>query len=340
MTKKTKSTRPTDTKSDINSNNSDIYKLVPPNTLANINQMQETLKTFSTVHADTFRQIAEMQQAIRKSYTLPMLQFSESIKEIVSFQNSIAEMASIYQNTIANMVINSGITQLANTIKSIKVDAFAGLRITSELLDTFRTEQNGIITISKVKESKMLANANVQIDFEKDIQTSVKSEVVFQKIDNIETKVTLLDENLLTTKEDTQIIRRMLENERDLLQILQNNPFPYFKILSIKFYPQKSLFRVNDEIIIQVPQYSMMENLCTILFSGEQQLGEEWYEDSIQESWITLVDIEQGQRITWKQILTTVNQLNTLFAKKTTKDDLIIIERPKRIRLNPRYFIS
>lgn len=149
-----------------------------------------------------------------------------------------------------------------------------------------------------------------------------------------------MDENLSSTKEDAKIIKAMLKDERGLLQVLQNNPFPYFKIASIKFIKGGSLLKVNHEIPVPIPQYTMMENLCIILFSGRQELGEEWYEDSIQEAWETFVDNEQGSRITWKQILTTVDQINTLFAKRTTKDDLIIVERPKRIRLNPKYFLQ
>lgn len=281
-----------------------------------------------------------MQENIMKAYTLPIQQLQESIRTITTFQDNIANIASMYQNVISDVVLNSGITQISNMLKSIRVESFAGLYITSEFKDRYETEQNGILEVSTVKQSKLLASGQVRVDFDKSTQSNVKAEVAYQKIDQIHTKLDFMDENLSSTKKDAKIIKAMLKDERGLLQVLQNNPFPYFKIASIKFIKGGSILRVNNEIIIKLPQYSMMENLCIVLFSGRQELSEEWYEDSIQEAWERLVDNEQGSRITWKQILTTVDQINTLFAKRTTKDDLIIVERPKRIRLNPQYFLQ
>ncbi|MFH1544099.1 MAG: hypothetical protein ABIE03_06230 [Patescibacteria group bacterium] len=333
----------------------DLDKLITPTTLEGIAQAQKDVQAFANVHQNAFKQIAEMQkklveaythpffemqQRILKVYSLPMTRLVEDIQKMTSFQNTLAELASSTQKALSSIVLNSGITQISNMLKSIRVDAFAGLYITSEFKDRYETEHNGILEVSTLRKSKLLAGGQVQVDFDKSTQTNVKAKVAFQKIDQIKTKLDFMDENLSSTKEDTKMIKAILKDERGLLAVLQNNPFPYFKIASIEFHPKKSIFRVNKEITIPIPQYSMMENLCIVLFSGQQELGEEWYEDSIQEVWAALVDNEQGGRLTWKQILTTVDQINTLFAKKTTKDDLIIIERPKRIRLNPQYFVT
>lgn len=333
----------------------DLDKLVTPNTLANLAQAQKSLNAFANLHENTFKQIAEMQESIVKAYTqpifemqqrmleaysLPMAKLVEDIQKMNSFQNTLADLALSSQKALSSVVLNSGITQISNMLKSIRVEAFAGLYITSEFKDKYETEQNGILEVSTVKQSKLLTSGQVRVDFDKSTQSNVKAEVAYQKIDQIHTKLDFMDENLSSTKEDTKIIKAMLKDERGLLQVLQNNPFPYFKIASIKFIKGSSILRVNNEIVIKLPQYTMMDNLCVVLFSGQQELGEEWYEDSIQEAWETIVDNEQGSRITWKQILTTADQINTLFAKRTTKDDLIIVERPKRIRLNPQYFLK
>ena len=333
----------------------DLDKLVTPNTLATLAQSQKNLNAFANLHKNTFKQIAEMQESIVKAYTqpifdmqqrmleaysLPMAKLVEDIQKMNSFQNSLAELALSSQKALSSAVLNSGITQISNMLKSIRVEAFAGLYITSEFKDKYETEQNGILEVSTVKQSKLLASGQVRVDFDKSTQSNVKAEVAYQKIDQIHTKLDFMDENLSSTKEDTKIIKAMLKDERGLLQVLQNNPFPYFKIASIKFIKGGSLLKVNHEIPVPIPQYTMMENLCIILFSGRQELGEEWYEYSIQEAWRDLIDNENYMNISWKKILRMVDDINNLFATKTTKNDLIVIERPKRIRLNPQYFLQ
>lgn len=314
----------------------DLDKLITPRVFEDLAIAQKNLQDFANLHQNTFKQIAEM----RKSLLNPMAGLIEDIQKMTSLQNSLAEMALSTQKILSSVVIDNSITQIANTLKNLRVEAFAGLYITSEFKDKYETEQNGILEVSTVKQSKLLASGQVRVDFDKSTQSNVKAEVAYQKIDKIHTKLDFMDENLSSTKEDTKIIKAMLKDERGLLQVLQNNPFPYFKIASIKYIKGSSILRVNNEIIIKLPQYTMMENLCTILFSGRQELGEEWYEDSIQEAWRDLIDIENYMNISWKKILRMVDDINNLFATKTTKNDLIVIERPKRLRLNPQYFLQ
>ncbi|MEI7580079.1 MAG: hypothetical protein WCJ58_08705 [bacterium] len=302
-------------------------------TQANIQQMLNYL----SVNQEIFTKLAQMQQRIVDEATLPLRKFAEDMARIASFQNVISGQALAMQNIFRDTILNSGILDIANAFKSIHVEMFAGLVIKSDFLDTVRTSNNGILEVSEVKSTKLLAGGHVKVDIEKNT-TSVSTQVIYQKVDTIATKLEFINGNLSATKEGVDLIQKMMKDEKGLLEILQTNPFPYFKIGSIEFHPQKSLFKVNNEITIPIPQYSMMENLCIVLFSGRQELGEEWYLDSIQEAWRDLVDIENYKDITWKQILTIVDDINTLFAKHTTKDDLIIIERPKRIRLNPKYF--
>lgn len=145
----------------------DLDKLITPTTLANIAQAQKTLQAYANLHQNTFRQIAEMQENIMKAYTLPIQQLQESIRTITTFQDNIANIASMYQNVISDVVLNSGITQISNMLKSIRVEAFAGLYITSEFKDKYETQQNGILEVSTVKQSKLLASGQVRVDFDK-----------------------------------------------------------------------------------------------------------------------------------------------------------------------------
>lgn len=299
-------------------------------------ELQKILSGFN-VYQDAIKDILTAQQRAIDSATLPLRKFSEDMARIATFQQSIASQALAMQNLVQGVVLNSGILDIANAFKSIHVEMFAGLTIKSDFLNTVRTSNNGILEVSEVKSTELLAGGHVKVDIEKNT-TSVSTQVIYRKVDTIATKLEFIDGNLSATREGVDLIQKMMKDEKGLLEILQTNPFPYFKIGSIEFRPQKSLFTVNKEITIPIPQYSMMENLCIVLFSGRQELGEEWYLDSIQEAWRDLVDIENYKDITWKQILTIVDDINTLFAKHTTKDDLIIIERPKRIRLNPKYF--
>lgn len=299
-------------------------------------ELQKILSGFN-VYQDAIKDIVTAQQRAIDSATLPLRKFSEDMARIATFQQSIASQALAMQNLVQGVVLNSGILDIANAFKSIHVEMFAGLTIKSDFLNTVRTSNNGILEVSEVKSTKLLAGGQVKVDIEKNT-TSVSTQVMFQKVDSIATKLEFMDGNLVATKEGVDLIKKMMKDEKGLLEILQTNPFPYFKISSIEFQQKKSLFIVNKEITIQIPQYSMMENLCIVLFSGRQELGEEWYEDSIQEVWRDLVNVENYKDISWKRILSVVEDINSLFAKNTTKDDLIIIERPRRIRLNPKYF--
>lgn len=307
--------------------------------LSDIAKSQSALLSFADLHQNTFKQVAEMQQRILEAYTFPLSKLAEQLNTIASFQNSIAEMAGLYQKTLADAVLNSGIAQISNILSGVKIEAFAGLYITSNFQERFETSRNGVLEVSTLKTHKLVVSGEVELEYEKNTQTDIKAEVAFQKVDSIYTKLEFMDSNLSATKQDVTMIKAMMQDERGLLALLQNNPFPYFKIVSIEFHPQKSFFTVNKEIIVQVPQYTMMENLCKVLFSGKQELHEEWHEDSILEVWGVDIDNEQAERLTWKQILRAVSDLNTLFARKTTKDDLILVERPKKLRLNPKYFL-
>lgn len=318
----------------------DLDKVISSPAFESIAQVQKTIRDYNDMYVGAFKQIAEVRSLFDEAYVVPINKLYEDIRKIAAFQNEVARSINSFHQNVSEVVLNSGITQVANMLRSIRVEAFTGLYITSEFQNEYETEQNGIVEVSKIKQSKLLTGGQVQVDFEKNTRTLAKAEVAFQKVDQIETRIDFVAKDLSTTKADAQAIRKMMEDERGLLQILQNNPFPYFKIVSIEFQPKKSLFTVNNEILIPIPQYSLMENLCTVLFSGRQELGEEWYEDSIQEAWADFVDHEQADSISWKKILTIVDHLNTLFAKNTTKDDLVIIERPKRLRLNPQYFLG
>ena len=135
--------------------------------LADIAKSQSALLSFAELHQNTFKQVAEMQERILEAYTFPLSKLAEQLNGIASFQNSIAEMAGLYQKTLADAVLNSGIAQISNMLSSIKVEAFAGLYITSSFKDRYETSQNGIVEVSTLKAHKLLVSGQVELDYEK-----------------------------------------------------------------------------------------------------------------------------------------------------------------------------
>jgi len=301
----------------------------------------ERLSDFLIRNKTQIEEVMEMQQRAVEAYAVPILQLNERLEEIsLLFNSGIAERTSMMNKIVANTFASSGLFEVINSFKSIQFEAFAGLTIKSELLESFETINNGFVTVSKVKESEYLAGGNFRLGIEKTTTTDISAQVVYKKLDKISAYVQTVDENSQITNSKIESIEKHLIEKDSLLFILENNPFEHFKIKKIDYHSGNGLLVVNNDISVKIPKYTRMEDLCTVLFSGHQELGEVWFLDSIQESWEALIDNENAKDITWKNILTTVADINTLFAKKTTREDLILIEKPKMIRLNPEYFLS
>lgn len=311
-----------------------------PDYYASMQKHRELLEEIMIADKPLFAELALTQRNIVELATEPLGRLSEQLNKIAAFQADIASQVSISQTIMANTIANSGLLEFINNFKSIQFEAFAGLTIKSELLESFETINNGFVTVSKVKESQYLAGGSLRLGIEKTTTTDISAQVVYKKLDKISAYVQTVDENSQITNSKIESIEKHLIEKDSLLLILENNPFKYFKIKKIDYHSGNGLLVVNNDISVKIPKYTRMEDLCTVLFSGHQELGEVWFLDSIQESWEALIDNENAKDITWKNILTTVADINTLFAKKTTREDLILIEKPKMIRLNPEYFLS
>ncbi|MBE0573553.1 hypothetical protein IH575_01480 [Candidatus Dojkabacteria bacterium] len=276
--------------------------------------------------------------------TEPLVKLNTDLQQITSFQSTLAEYLSeqrtMAQKIVSDAVGNVGLLDITNTFKGVQLEAFAGLTIKSKLIESLETINNGIVEVSTIKESRYLAGGSLKLGIEKSISTEVSAQIVYKRLDQINAYVQSIDENYQTVDTRITSIEKQLTEKNTLLHILENNPFKYFKIKKIDYQSGYGLLIVNNDISIQIPKYTRMEDLCTILFSGHQNLGEEWFLDSIQEAWEIFIDNEKAKDITWSNILSTVDDINTLFAKKTTREDLILVEKPKMIRLNPKYFLS
>lgn len=300
-------------------------------------------------YQDSFNSIVLTQQKLADSVFLPMNQLTENIKALGMLQSKLTEgiqKSSLFKEDTINSIINyqslaqdivlkSGILEIANSFKGGQMEAFSEVVVKAEWVEKVSNVHNGISEISTVRNTQMLSGGILKVGIDKSTNSSFSSQVTYRKLEVIDTRVQLLDQNLAVSN---QKIASLEKNQKDFMKKIENNPFSFFRVKDIKFISKNSQFVVNNEIIIDITPYSLMEDLCNVLFSGHQEFGEIWFFDSIQASWATLNDNEKADRLTWKQILTIVEGINTMFAKKTTKDDLIIIKKPKMLRLNPTYF--
>lgn len=317
----------------------DFDAIFTPSTLNSIAQAQKTLQAFANLHQNTFGQIAEMQKSIVDTYTLPMRQFQESIKSITTMQNNIASIGGLYQNTVQDAVLNSGIMQIANTFKSIQIEAFGGLYIRSELQDNFESLHNGLTQVSKIQETKLLRTGQVKLGIHTQSE-SISTQVVYKSVKEVDTRLEFTNETLSTTKNEVSIIRQRLDTQESLLQVLFDNPFPYFRINKVNYVKSSSQFVVNDSITVDITSKTRIDYLCQVLFSGKKEnLYDEWdFEDILAEMTVLMNYSEEASRITWKQMQGYISDLNSKIAKKTTKEDIVLIPRTETVQLNPLYF--
>lgn len=318
--------------------------------MAEIERIQESIKDYQ----DTFVSLGEFQKQAMNSVLTPMVQFSDSVKAIGEFQAAIADtiktngiiqdFAAIQpqflgiQNIVENITFHSGILEVANSIKSLQVDAFAGLIIRSDYQKQIGIVHNGISKVSTIETTKSLQGGIVKIGIKKDTSLENDSQVSYHKIERMETTLQLMNEDLSITKEDVQMIKKVLI-DTDILYLLQNNPLPFFRIQSIKFNGGNSTFLINNAISVTIPSKTLQDYLCQVLFSGYQEnLTDEWDYEDIKHQIEPLVGMEAIETMTWKKIQEAVSNINVKIAIETTKKDVIQIPRTETVQLNPLYF--
>lgn len=301
-------------------------------------KLQKILSGFN-VYQDTIKELVSAQQRAIDLATLPIRQFSEDMARIASFQQSIASQAFAMQNLVQGVVLNSGILDIANAFKNIHVEMFAGLIIKSDFTDIVRSSNNGILEVAEVKQSKLLAGGQVKVNIQKNT-TSVSTQLVYEKVDSISTQLQFVDENLISTKEDVAMIKNLLASNNSLMQLLQDNPFPYFKITKLDFLKSSSQFRINNAITIAIPSKTLQDYVCQILFSGKKEdIHDEWDLDEIIAELKVLMNYSaEVSEITWKKLQEAVANINDKIARKTTKEDIILTPRSETLQLNPIYF--
>lgn len=280
-------------------------------------------------------------QRMVETSTQPFKDLMESIRSVTSFQREIAEQALTMQKIVRESIINSGLLEITNTFKNIQIEAFAGLTIKSELLESLKTINNGVIEVSTIKESRFLTGGRVNLGIEKTTSSEISSEIVYTKIESIGTNIQMLDNNLSSTNIKVEKLEKVVTEQNNLLFLLQNNPFPYFRINKIEFLKSSSQFVINGMIPIRIQSKTLHDYICQILFSGvKDSMTDEWDLDEIKEHLKILMGYAEAEEITWKKVQEAVYKINLKIASKTTKENLIYSPRSEIIQLNPEYFTN
>lgn len=291
-------------------------------------------------HKAQIASIMEAQRKVQEAYAVPLIELNNRLEGIGLFESETIKQTSLMTKVIANTFANSGLLEVLNSFKSIRFEAFAGLTIKSELLEAFETRNNDVVEVLSLTESSYLASGNLELEIEKSTTAEVSTQLIYTSIQTIRADVQALDENLnlrvFNLEKEVKAINR--KNGR-LLEILENNPFPYFKIKSIKFLNNSSQFIINGVIHIKVEAGTLQDYICQILFSGKKKLTEEWDSDEIIRELKALLNYSgEANDLTWKRVQDVIAKINLKISTKTTKDNLLYSPRSETLQLNPAYF--
>lgn len=301
-----------------------------------------TVFSFMEANKSIINEAILARQRLIDSATLPLRELGENLMRVASFQREIAEHVLDMQEIARKTIVNSGLLEITNTFKNLQIEAFAGLTIKSELLESFRTISNGVTEISTIKESSYLASGGIRFGIEKNTSTEFSAQIVYQSVEMIRADVQALDENMseriLNLEKKVEV---STNKQSEFMFVLENNPFPFFKIRKIDFLSNSSQFIINGAIPIKIESKTLQDYICQILFSGyKKHLTDEWDYEEIVEQLKPFLHYDEAKSVTWKKIQDTVSKINLKIASKTTKENLIYSPRTETLQLNPVYFAS
>lgn len=300
----------------------------------------ERLSDFIIGHKTQIEKIMEIQQRAVEAYAVPILELNERFEQIASMQSAVAERTSVLNKIVANTFANSGLFEVINSFKSVQLEAFAGLTIKAELIESLKTRNNDVVEVLTLTESSFVASGSLKLGIEKNTTAEISTGLIYTSIQTIKADVQALDKNM---------DKRMLELENKfeastrqqnkLLFMLENNPFDHFRINKIEFVKKSSQFVINGVIQIKIESMTLQDYVCQALFSGKKNLTDEWDSDELIEELKAIMSYSaEAEKLTWKSIQDIIRKINLKIATKTTKEDLIYSPRSETIQLNPAYF--
>ncbi len=303
-----------------------------------LNHLKEENELFKIA---AFEELKRFQAQFQSMALLPTYAITEAIKPLIDFQNvylnQIKEMTELVQKS----VYNSGIMQIVSSIQKLQVGAFAGLIINSEIENQVISSKNGLFTTSTIRKAKLTARSEVGINIEKNTTTEVSSGISYRKLETIETKLEILDENMksLSSKDDLRMIKEKLSKHDNFFDMIQDNPFQFFKIKKVDFVKGYSYFLINGNIKVIIPSKTLQHYICEVLFSGKKDnITDEWFTDEIIHELKSFLGVAEIKRLTWSKLKEAIININEKIAIQTTKQDVITIPRAEIAQLNYEYF--
>lgn len=293
-------------------------QLVKLPALESLETFQKQFEAINRIPHDVIQEFLKPLEVLRDSYVVPMQMIGEAI------QKSIKE---------------SGIMQIMNSLEKLQVDVFAGVRINSEFQESITRAANGIERTSIVKQTRLVKAGEISLNVQRDTKSSISTEIGFRKLEIMDARLLIIDESLSDTKEEVTQVKKTLERYDSLMSLLEENPFPYFKIRKIEFTKSQSYFTINEQIKVTIPSKTLQDYICQVLFSGQKQLlTDEWYIDELKHGLKIFIGHDEAKNLTWKKIKEAISNINEKIAMETTKKDVIVIPRNEIIQLNSEYF--
>lgn len=311
---------------------------IPSNYFQEIFKAQEILNETFARNREAIERLSNMGRLYTEQMELAYKPLTHFAEEITKYQSSIANVSKLASSILDNSALTSGILSISNMLKSYQIEAFAGVVISSEITESVSSLTNGITNVSTVKEARLMAGGKVRVDVGKETTSLLTAQAVFQRVDTIDTRLQFVNDDLTTTKDDVQIIKQEVAKYGSMLEMLMQNPFHLFKIVSAKYHTSSSHFVINGQIQVPIKSKTFMDYVCQVLFSGQKEATEEWYWDEIREQIGYIAGEAEVEGITWKKMQGYISDINIAIERKTTKDNFILIPRSEIVQLNPLYF--
>jgi len=284
--------------------------------------------------------VGETTRKLAEATMLPTMRLVEALRPVIAYQDAFAEQILSTQKALHALVLNNGLLEIANTFKGMQFDAFAGIVINSDVQETISSAKNGVVEVTSIRNSTLMAGGEVKFGLEKSSSTSITAQVVYRKVERIDTNVQLLNENLASTQKELALMKNLLSSHGNLLKALEENPFPFFRIKRIQFISRSSTLLVNGVIPVQIKSKTLLDYICQVLFSGTKEITEQWDYEELLSHANGILGYGEAENITWKKLRDVIASINNKIATETTVKDVILIPRSEIIQLNPRYFIT
>lgn len=267
----------------------------------------------------------------------PTIAINKIMAEFSKPQRLLAQTLHKSVTTALSPITTINLASYISKSTSLQLSLATNIAIKKALLKSFESVDRGVQIHTSLINNSYSSDNQINLRFQRDTST-IKSEIQYQKLEIIDTRISLIDGRFENIETDISQMKKDYYSIRELLTAIENDPFRYFKVNSFNFIKEASLFVVNGTIKIRLESKTIQDYICQVLFSNVKNLGEEWFWDDILEEMVTKFLYEGKKELSWKSVQDAIAKINIKIASETTIKDAILTPRSEIVQLNPIYF--